>query len=132
MPESVGSLQLNHVTRITRDLEASCKFYVEVLGCDLIPRPAFSFNGLWLHVAGMQFHLIEDLSTPAPAEGINTRKNHVAFAVNDLDAAEQRLREHGILYKRNMIVDRQIHQIFFRDPDGWLIEISGNYGAIDR
>jgi glyoxylase I family protein len=123
--------QLNHVARTTKDLEASRRFYIEVLGCKEISRPNFSFRGAWLYVGGMQFHLIEDLNMAPGPVGINTREGHVAFAVEDVDAAEERLRELGIVYKRQVIVDRGIHQIFFRDPDGWLIEF-GKYGVIDE
>jgi|SRR5450432_226390 len=122
---------LNHVARTTKDLEASRRFYIEVLECKEISRPDFSFRGAWLYVAGMQFHLIEDVNTPDAPAGIDTRESHVAFAVEDVDAAEARLRERGIVYKRQIIPGRGIHQIFFRDPDGWLIEF-GKYGVIDE
>ncbi|MCU1259644.1 MAG: uncharacterized protein JWO80_2529 [Bryobacterales bacterium] len=131
MPDPIPILHLNHVGRTTKNLDASRKFYIDVLGCKEISRPAFSFNGSWLYLAGMQFHLIEDLTTPDAPAGVNPRENHVAFAVDDVDAMEMRLREFGIVYKRNLIPDRQIHQLFFRDPDGWLIEI-GKYGVLDR
>lgn len=131
MPEPLAIIGLNHVGRTTKNLEASRRFYVDVLGCKEISRPGFSFNGAWLYLAGMQFHLIEDLSTPDAPAGINIRENHVAFSVEDVDAMEVRLRELGVVYKRNLIPDRGIHQIFFRDPDGWLVEI-GKYGAMDE
>jgi catechol 2,3-dioxygenase-like lactoylglutathione lyase family enzyme len=122
---------LNHVARTTKDLAASKRFYIEVLGCKEISRPPFTFNGAWLYVAGMQFHLIEDLSTPEALTTINTRENHIAFSVDNVDAWEQRLRRLNIPYKRQTIPGRGIHQIFFRDPDGWLIEV-GKYGTIDE
>ncbi len=123
---------LNHIARTTKDLERSRRFYIDVLGCKEISRPAFSFAGAWLYVAGLQFHLIADPATPDCPEGINTRESHIAFHVQDLDGMEQRLRDHGITYKRSGIADRKIDQIFFRDPDGWLIEIGQDYWAIDR
>ena len=125
-------LAVNHVARTTKRLEESHRFYIEVMGCREVSRPAFSFRGFWLYVAGIQFHLIEDLTTPDPHETINPRDNHVAFAVKDLDAMEEKLQEQGIPYRRNVITDRQIHQIFFRDPDGWVIEISSEYWDISR
>ena len=83
-------------------------------------------------MAGLQFHLIEDLSTPDSPDVINTRKNHIAFRVADLDTMELRLKAHRIAYRRSGIQDRKIDQIFFFDPDGWMIEISSNYWAIDE
>ena len=123
---------LNHIARTTKDLEASKRFYIDVLGCKEISRPAFSFAGSWLYVAGLQFHLIEDLQTQACPETINTRASHIAFHVDDLDAMEQTLREHGVTYLRSQIRDRKIDQIFFHDPDGWMIEIGSDYWEIDR
>src|ERR1700737_711563 len=108
MPEPIPILHLNHVGRTTKNLEASRKFYIDVLGCKEISRPAFSFNGAWLYLAGMQFHLIEDLSTPSAPQGINTRENHIAFQVDDIDAWERRLRASGIIYKRQTIPGRGI------------------------
>jgi catechol 2,3-dioxygenase-like lactoylglutathione lyase family enzyme len=132
MDSALELTALNHIARTTRNLEASRRFYIDVLGCREISRPDFSFAGAWLYVAGLQFHLIEDLNTPDSPVEINTRESHIAFHVEDLDAMEKRLREHGILYRRSMIVDRKIDQIFFRDPDGWTIEIGSDYWAIDR
>lgn len=132
MPEALELLQLNHIARTTKHLEASRRFYIDVLGCRELSRPSFSFNGAWLYVAGIQFHLIEDLNTPDSPATVDTRENHISFAVADLDAMEMKLRQHGVPYRRSTIQDRQIHQIFFRDPDGWVIEIGGNYWPIDR
>jgi len=122
---------LNHIARTTKDLEASRRFYIDVLGCREISRPAFNFRGAWLYVAGLQFHLIEDLATPSSPPSINTRESHIAFRVADLDAMELRLRAYKIPYTRSGIQDRKIDQIFFRDPDGWMIEIGSDYWAID-
>jgi glyoxylase I family protein len=132
MPEPIQLTGLNHIARTTKNLEASRRFYIDVLGCREITRPAFSFPGSWLYVAGLQFHLIEDPALAANPAAIDTRKNHIAFHVPDLDAMEQRLRDHGIAYRRSRIEDRKIDQIFFHDPDGWMIEIGSSYWAIDR
>ena len=125
MPKPLEIEHLNHVARPTKRLEESKRFYLEVLGCREISRPAFSFRGAWLFIAGIQIHLIEDVQTaPDPPPAINTRETHIAFAAPDVDAMEERLKEHGVPYKRSLIQDRGIHQIFFRDPDGHLYEIS--------
>jgi glyoxylase I family protein len=131
MPPPLRIQHLNHIARPTRRLEESRRFYVEVLGAREISRPDFSFPGAWLYLPGMQIHLIEDASLPDGPVEINTRERHTAFAVEDVDAMEEVLKAHGVRYRRNLIHDRGIHQIFFRDPDGHLIEI-GKYGVIDE
>jgi hypothetical protein len=74
-------------------------------------------------------HIIERQVAPADDQPISTRDYHLALHTSDMDAAEQALREHGVEYRKNEIIDRGIKQIFFRDPDGYYhIEI-GKYPA---
>lgn len=127
MPLDIQSL--NHVAVQTKRLDESRRFYVDVLGAKEITRPNFSFGGAWLYLSGIQIHLIEQ-GSPAGRTGVDTRGNHFSFAVTDVDAAEALLKQHGIVYKRKLIEDRGIHQIFFQDPDGHTIEV-GKYGIID-
>ena len=115
--------KLHHVSRQTQNLEATRRFYVEVLGFQEISRPAFPFKGAWLFGAGIQIHLIEE-PFAAPPEAINTRENHIAFAIDDVDAAARMLEDHEVAYQRKIVPDRGTNQIFFRDPDGWLIELA--------
>src|SRR5437764_13998107 len=131
MPVPLSIEQLNHVARPTKRLEACRRFWMDVMGAREISRSGFFFGGSWLFLAGIQIHLIEDAAAPDPPESINTRERHMAFAVPDVDEMERVLQQHGIKYKRSLIADRGVHQIFFRDPDGHLIEI-GRYGVIDE
>ena len=127
---SLAIESLNHVSVQTKRLDESRRFYIEVLGAKEITRPNFSFGGAWLYLAGIQIHLIEQ-GSPAGRGEIDTRGNHFSFSVLDVDAAEQHLKQMGVIYKRKLIEDRGIHQIFFQDPDGHTIEV-GKYGIIDR
>ena len=56
----------------------------------------------------------------------NPRENHIAFLIEDMDAAEETLKQHGISYRRQASADGKSEQIFFRDPEGWMVEL-GNY-----
>jgi catechol 2,3-dioxygenase-like lactoylglutathione lyase family enzyme len=128
MPLTIESL--NHIAVQTKRLAESRDFYINILGAKPITRPNFSFNGAWLYLAGIQIHLIEEGSPPGRGD-INTRANHFSFAVPNVDDAEQLLKQFGITYKRKLIEDRGIHQIFFQDPDGHTVEV-GKYGIIDE
>jgi glyoxylase I family protein len=131
MAQSLVIEHINHIARPTKRLEQSRRFYTEVLGAREISRPPFSFRGAWLYLPGMQIHLIENEAlAPDPPPEVGTQESHVAFAVPDVDAMEKILQEHGIQYRRNVIPGRNVQQIFFRDPDGHLIEI-GKYGVMD-
>ena len=115
---------VHHISLQTKRLAASRKFYCEVMGFREIERPNFNFAGAWLYNYGVQIHLIENPAAPDPGGEITTRANHVAFHVDDLDAARQRLTEAGVAFRENVIVDRNLHQIFFHDPDGHHLELA--------
>jgi len=118
---------VNHITRVTHDLEASTAFYCDVLGFRPIWRPNFGFDGAWLFNCGVQIHLICATGDPAiDAPETSIRANHVAFHVADTDAVEELLRQKGIPYKINHVPGTDVTQLFFQDPEGYHIEI-GTY-----
>ncbi len=123
--------KLHHVSRQTRNVETTRNFYVDVLGFREITRPPFDFKGAWLFAGGIQLHLIEEPFEQQPAT-INSRENHIAFAIDDIDAASAWLDEKKIQYQRRVVPERGTGQIFFRDPDGWLIELAKYPSVMDR
>src|SRR5262245_9538331 len=101
-PQAAPALRvksLDHATLVVKDLERSRRFYVDVLGMREVPRPAFSFAGLWFQAGATQIHLILEYagSGPAgnllPAERRTSCTHHLAFAVEDAAAAVPRLKE---------------------------------------
>ena len=123
---SIVPAKLHHVSRQTRQLDETRRFYVDVLGFrELSSRPNFPFRGAWLYGSGIQIHLIDEPyhETAGPP---NPRENHIAFLIEDMDAAEETLKQHGISYRRQSSADGRSEQIFFRDPEGWMVEL-GNY-----
>jgi catechol 2,3-dioxygenase-like lactoylglutathione lyase family enzyme len=123
--------KLHHVSRQTRNVDVTRSFYVEVLGFQEISRPLFPFKGAWLFGAGIQMHLIEEPFAPPP-EQINSRENHIAFAVEDVEGAAEWLEHHQVAYQRRIVPERGVNQIFFRDPDGWLIELAKYPAGMNR
>lgn len=127
MPEPLPIQSINHVARVTQDLEASTAFYREVLGFRPIERPNFGFPGAWLFNYGVQIHLIAATDAGcSPSAEISIRADHVAFHVADTAEVERLLSEHGIAYRSNYVQDSEVTQLFFHDPDGNHIEI-GTY-----
>jgi catechol 2,3-dioxygenase-like lactoylglutathione lyase family enzyme len=123
MPETLPVEFIHHVSRVTRDLERSREFYIDVLGFQPIQRPNFSFPGAWLFNYGLQIHLIqtpEPLDPPITEPG--TRADHIAFRVSDIDAVERSLNERGIAFRESVVPQTGVRQIFFLDPDGNHIE----------
>jgi catechol 2,3-dioxygenase-like lactoylglutathione lyase family enzyme len=124
MPASLPITGLHHIARVTRRPVESIAFYRDVLGFHELQRPAFNFRGAWLYNYGVQIHIIENAaSAPDPARPIDSRGNHLAFHVTDMDEAKQRLRSTGIEFTEQVNAGG-IHQVFFRDPDGHFIELA--------
>lgn len=115
---------LHHISLVTRSAPASIAFYRDVLGFREVKRPNFDFPGAWLYNYGVQVHIIENPSQ-APAAGgqIDSRANHHAFAVADVEPVKRQLAEWKIEF-REQVNAGGIRQIFFHDPDGHHIEIA--------
>ena len=133
MPDAAGSLQvksIDHVTLVVKDLEASRRFYVDALGMKLVPRPAFSFEGLWFQAGATQIHLILEYSGSGPAgnlvpENLRTaRTHHFAFLVDDAPASILKLKAQGIsILSGPKPRPDGYDQVFVTDPDGHVIEL---------
>ncbi|RYR75866.1 hypothetical protein Ahy_A01g000454 [Arachis hypogaea] len=85
---------LNHVSLLCGSVDKSIDFYVNILGFCPIQRPtSFDFNGAW--------------------------------HCESIAAVERRLKQMKIKYVKNIVEENGIYvdQLFFHDPDGWMIEI---------
>uniref|UniRef100_A0ACD5WN26 Uncharacterized protein n=1 Tax=Avena sativa TaxID=4498 RepID=A0ACD5WN26_AVESA len=79
---------------------------------------------------GVGIHLVQrdDARRAAdvnPGE-LDPMDNHISFQCEDMGAMEKRLKEMGIRYMKRTINEEEgspIDQLFFKDPDGFMIEI---------
>ena len=71
---------VNHLAVVTSRLEASRRFYREVLGFREVSRPNFKFPGAWMYNYGLMIHIIGHEKTVAPGEEIQTRGFFRAWA----------------------------------------------------
>lgn len=123
-------LGIDHVTLVVRDLEASRRFYVDVLGMRPVERPGFRFPGLWFAAGATQIHLIGEHEESGPAQAFVpencsiSRTRHFAFEVDDAQAAEARLRELNIpLAAGPKQRPDGPTQLYLMDPDRNLVEL---------
>ncbi|KQK07272.1 uncharacterized protein LOC100821708 [Brachypodium distachyon] len=120
---------LNHISIVCRSVEESLDFYMNVLGFMPIRRPgSFDFDGAWLFNYGIGIHLLQaedPESLPEKTARINPKDNHISFQCESMVAVERRLKELGIAYIQRCVEEGGIYvdQIFFHDPDGFMIEI---------
>ncbi|KAM7263884.1 hypothetical protein ACFE04_001567 [Oxalis oulophora] len=128
---SLPLLSLNHISLSCRSVWNSVRFYEDTLGFVLIKRPSsFNFNGAWLYNYGIGIHLIENptieeiepIMEPQP---INPKDNHISFQCTDIKIVKRRLEELGMRYATSVVEDggQRVDQVFFHDPDGYMIEL---------
>ncbi|XP_073023462.1 glyoxylase I 4-like [Primulina eburnea] len=119
-------LSLNHVSFVCKSVKKSVEFYTQVLGFVLIKRPSsFDFEGAWLFNHGIGIHLLETENMTSKKGEINPKDNHISFQCSDMDLIISLLEEMKIEYVKAIVRENGIivDQIFFHDPDGYMIEI---------
>jgi glyoxylase I family protein len=125
-------MRIQHVGLVVADLDSSRRFYSEALGLEEVPRPPnFMFDGAWFRFGGTEIHLLSaahatgGAGQPDPGAGAERGlTHHLAFEVDDLDEACVRLAENGVrLAGGPMPRGDGYVQVFFRDPDGHVLEL---------
>ncbi|KAJ8565512.1 hypothetical protein K7X08_008088 [Anisodus acutangulus] len=128
--DEIPLMALNHVSRLCKDVKKSVDFYTKVLGFVLVERPqAFDFDGAWLFNYGVGIHLVHDKDEdrlPNDTDNLDPMDNHISFQSEDMEGMVQRLEEFNIKYLKRTVGEEEgaaIDQLFFKDPDGFMIEI---------
>ena len=114
--------KLEHVTVRVRDLDESERFYTEVLGLRVGPRPPFPFPGAWLYAGDTPIiHLVAG----RPAEGATTGAlDHIGLVATDPAAFIARCDGNGVAYDEREVPGLGLRQVFVDDPNGIRIELN--------
>ncbi len=125
-------MRIQHVGLVVSDLDRSRGFYRDALGLEEVPRPSnFAFDGAWFRFGGTELHLLAEEHTtggagqPDPGAGAaRGMTHHLAFEVDDLAADTARLADHGVSLEGGPMPRGDGYvQVFFRDPDGYVLEL---------
>lgn len=132
--------ELNHYLVRANDLERSRRFYCDVLGFEVMPRPDFPFPGYWLGVGGkIQVHMgphdipnsdLYYLGTTAASATDNTGTiDHIAFLATEPKSFAERFDAIGLKARKRYLPEFRLFQMFVKDPDGLTVEL--NFHGID-
>jgi len=116
-------LSLGHVTVRSADFERTERFYCDLLGMRVGPRPAIALPGRWLYIGDQAvLHVLPRTAEAVP--GTEGAIDHFALNADDLPAFEQTLEAVGQPFERRRLADTDTWQIFLCDPDGARVELS--------
>lgn len=118
-------MQINqylHTAILVSNLEDSEKFYGKTLGLKKVERP-LNFPGIWYQIGAFQIHLIQ--AETVINDQVDPKKwgrnRHLAFSVDDLEAAKQQLIADHCSFQMSASGRAAL---FTKDPDGNIIELN--------
>lgn len=139
---------MHHVGITVKDLDASVRFYHDVLGLPLTQEPSPWFDSpalgpavgvpgaelrqISLQLGSTTIELLEYRNPPsettAPIASNNIGASHVAFLVDDIHAKKAELEAKGITFFSEVnSVDEGVlagwRWVYFSDPDGYPLEL---------
>ncbi|HEX5093380.1 MAG TPA: VOC family protein [Burkholderiales bacterium] len=127
--------ELNHYLLVAKNLERTRKFYEDVLGLKVAPRPDFGFPGYWLkaggdicvHLASQAPNRIRDRfllkKHPKGTRGSGS-VDHIAFLAEKPEQVRRRIQKHRVRMHYRSFPDARLFQIFLKDPDDVTIELN--------
>jgi catechol 2,3-dioxygenase-like lactoylglutathione lyase family enzyme len=141
--------RIDHYSIRTLDVEASRRFYTEIIGLKVGPRPPFNFPGVWLykgeppvgldnpennygmvHVMGVDRDnpqaLIDYMggADPDTLGGSTGALDHIALAVTGRAGMLERCRRSNVSFFERTVPALGLHQVFIKDPNGVTIELN--------
>lgn len=130
---------LFHVAIKTNDLDATVRFYTDVMGLKTVPRPDFGFPGAWIGVPTPVGEAIVHLYGGGPAMGPDGKAvlgtgaiDHISITAIGWDDCVARLQAYGCDWREAVVPGTHLWQIFVYDPNGVMLEITFDGRAENR
>ncbi|RZK39359.1 MAG: VOC family protein [Hymenobacter sp.] len=124
-------VRLNHIAVYVYNLEKSADFYKKIVQLSPIPNPFNDSLHEWFSIGGAaQLHLIKGAVNVSE----HIKNSHICFSVPSVDSFITNLKRNrigftnwaGDLDTTTTRVDG-VKQIYFKDPDGYWIEVNDNF-----
>jgi catechol 2,3-dioxygenase-like lactoylglutathione lyase family enzyme len=122
---------INHVSIPSTDIEASARFYEELLGMERVPAPNFGFPVAWLRLGELQLHLFEVTEQPV------RNYQHLGIEVDDFEELYRRCKARSLFADGRFAVLYELPsgqvQLYLRDPCDNLVEVNHpDVSTLDR
>ncbi|MFB4162311.1 VOC family protein [Alteribacillus sp. JSM 102045] len=119
--------RIDHVAVSVKDVEKARDFYSRILELPEIPRPNFGFSGVWYKLDKVMVHVIQkDTNANPNRANLSAQDPHLAFCIEDLEELDkfiQKIESENIPWYELENAPSGLRQVFFKDPDGHMIEI---------
>jgi len=119
---------LNHIAIYVVDLKTSTAFYQNIIGLDTMPEPFHDGKHTWFSI-GPKSHL--HLIQGATAAQQHPKNSHLCFSVTNMDGFIKVLNKNNVEFEswagdKKSVTTRVdgVKQIYFKDPDGYWVEIN--------
>ena len=121
---------LNHVAVYVSDLQKSTDFYENIIGLESIAEPFHDGRHKWFKIGThSQLHLIEGAKFIVEHD----KNSHLCFTISSMENFIEKLYKNKVPYENwsnepDKITIRPdgVKQIYFKDPDGYWIEINND------
>ncbi|MCF2447271.1 VOC family protein [Dyadobacter sp. CY345] len=120
--QPLGRVTWNHLALQVKDIEASKAFYKDIIGLKpvQVPDDLKAIRG-WFDIGnGQMIHLLAGRTAPV----VNDKNgSHFSIFVDSIDQTEKFLTSKNLKFHKQVRFDK-VTQIYFEDPDGYLIEVN--------
>jgi catechol 2,3-dioxygenase-like lactoylglutathione lyase family enzyme len=128
--------QLFHIALRAGDLDATVRFYTEVLGMIVADRPPIGFPGAWLKPAqpgaDAMIHLYAGDAALDPDGSLQKGSgaiDHVSVVCQGYNEFRDRFRKFGLEWRENLVPSTPLWQLFVYDPNGVQLELTFHSAA---
>ncbi len=128
--------KLFHTAIRTADLDATVRFYTEVLGMVVAERPPIGFPGAWLKPAQADADAIIHLyagDAAKEADGTvltgTAAIDHVSVVCQGYSSFKAQFEKFALVYRENLVPATPLWQLFIHDPNGVLLELTFHAAA---